>query len=65
MLEVSRASTFTALALTTKLVLSSCANTVEVRALVVLEPARATEPPPDMPAATDLMAPDEVACTFT
>ena len=41
----------------------TCANTCEVMALVVLEPARATVPPPDMPAATDLMVPDDVAVT--
>ena len=65
MLEVSRANTFTALALTTKLVLSSCANTVEVRALVVLEPAAAADEPPAMPAATDRMVPLVSAVTDT
>ena len=45
--------------------LSIWASTVEVMALVVLEPARAVVPAPDTPAATERMVPDEVAPTST
>ena len=65
MLEVSRASTVKDAASTTKLTSSIFANTVEVKALVVLEPAKATAPPPAAPAAIASIAPEVVASTFT
>ena len=65
MLDVSRAITFNAVVSTTRLTPSILACTVEVSALVVLEPARAAEPPPETPAAIDSMLPELVACTLT
>ena len=65
MVDVSRARTVTEAASPSVLKDSIFASTVEVMAFVVLEPAADVLAPPAIPAASELIVPDEVACNST